>query len=125
MTLYDKHSATLERALTAIRERGYWSAFNESPSPRVYGEEAAPRGKAAFEAYLGTDFPLDQPGTTGRVATERSPFGVDLDVRYPHPDVDALLAAATAALPAWRDAGPQARAGVCLEILHRLGENVF
>src|SRR5690242_17166536 len=62
MSFYDKHAATLDRALTAIRERGYWSAFNESPSPRVYGEDAAPRGKAAFEAYLGTDFPLDQPG---------------------------------------------------------------
>src|SRR2546423_6921443 len=113
-SLYEKHAATLDRALTAIRERGYWSAFNESPSPRVYGEDAAPRGRAAFEAYLGADFPLDQPGTTGRVATEHSPFGVDLGVRYPHADVETLLTAATAALPAWRDAGPQARAGVCL-----------
>jgi phenylacetic acid degradation protein paaN len=31
-----------------------------------------------------------------------------------------MLAASTAALPAWRDAGPQVRAGVCLEILQRL-----
>ena len=123
--LFEKHSATLDRALTAIRERAYWSAFNESPSPRVYGDDAAPRGKAAFESYLAADFPLDQPGTTGWTATEKSPFGVPLDVRYPHPDVDALLAAATAAMPAWRDAGPQARAGVCLEILTRLGDNVF
>src|SRR3954447_3247164 len=76
MSFYEKHAATLDRALSAIRERAYWSAFNESPSPRVYGEDAAPRGKAAFEAYLGTDFPLDQPGTVGRVQTEQSPFGV-------------------------------------------------
>jgi phenylacetic acid degradation protein paaN len=123
--MYEKHAATLDRALTAIRERGYWSAFNESPSPRVYGEDAAPQGKAAFEAYTGADFPLDQPGTTGFVATESSPFGVPLDVRYPHPDVDALLTAAVAAMPAWRDAGPQTRAWVCLEILSRLGEHVF
>src|SRR3712207_645892 len=60
MSCYDKRAATLDRALTAIRGRGYWSAFNESPSPRVCGEDAAPRGKAAFEAYLGGDFPLDQ-----------------------------------------------------------------
>src|SRR5439155_6476426 len=71
------------------------------------------------------DFPLDQPGTTGRVATERSPFGVPLDVRYPHADVGALLAAATAAMPAWRDSGPQNRVGVCLEILARLHKHVF
>jgi phenylacetic acid degradation protein paaN len=125
MTLFDKHRETLDKALAAIAERGYWSAFAESPSPKVYGEAAAPEGEAAFKAYLGKDFPLDQPGTDGSVATEASPFGVPLDVRYPHPDVDVLLAAATAALPAWRDAGPQARTGVCLEILARLHAHVF
>ncbi|MFD0786008.1 phenylacetic acid degradation protein PaaN, partial [Micromonospora azadirachtae] len=36
-----------------------------------------------------------------------------------------LVAAASAALPAWRDAGPQTRIGVCLEILDRLHKNVF
>ncbi|MEV4768675.1 phenylacetic acid degradation protein PaaN [Micromonospora humida] len=123
--LYDRHADTLHRALTAITERGYWSAYPESPSPRVYGETAAADGKAAFEAYLGGDFPLDQPGTADRVATETSPFGVALDVRYPHPGADEVVAAASAALPAWRDAGPQARVGVCLEILARLHRHIF
>ncbi|MEW2380946.1 phenylacetic acid degradation protein PaaN [Micromonospora sp. NPDC047707] len=123
--LYDRHADTLTRALTAISERGYWSAYPESPSPRVYGETAAADGKAAFEVYLGRDFPLDQPGDGSTVATEASPFGVDLGVRYPHAAGDQLVAAATAALPTWRDAGPQARAGVCLEILDRLHKNVF
>ncbi|WP_199562200.1 phenylacetic acid degradation protein PaaN [Micromonospora deserti] len=123
--LYDRHADTLTRALTAITERGYWSAYPESPSPRVYGETAAADGRAAFEAYLNGDFPLDQPGTGDRVATEASPFGVELNVRYPHVGADELVAAATAALPAWRDAGPQARAGVCLEILDRLHKHVF
>jgi phenylacetic acid degradation protein paaN len=123
--LFDKHAALLDKALAAIDERGYWSAYPESPSPKIYGETAAADGEAAFRAYLGQDFPLDQPGTTDRVATESSPFGLALDVRYPHPDIDALLAAATAAMPAWRDAGPQTRLGVCLEILARLHANVF
>ncbi|WP_192581612.1 phenylacetic acid degradation protein PaaN [Micromonospora sp. AMSO12t] len=123
--LYDRHADTLNRALTAITERGYWSAYPESPSPRVYGETAAADGKAAFEAYLGGDFPLDQPGTADRVATESSPFGVELNVRYPHAGADELVAAATAALPGWRDAGPQARVGVCLEILDRLHKHIF
>ncbi|MEU4782384.1 phenylacetic acid degradation protein PaaN [Micromonospora sp. NPDC023633] len=123
--LYDRHADTLNRALTAITERGYWSAYPESPSPRVYGETAAADGKAAFEAYLGGDFPLDQPGAADRVATETSPFGVELNVRYPHAGADELLAAASAALPGWRDAGPQARAGVCLEILDRLHKHIF
>ncbi|MFV2113364.1 phenylacetic acid degradation protein PaaN [Micromonospora sp. LOL_025] len=123
--LYDRHADTLNRALTAITERGYWSAYPESPSPRVYGETAAADGKAAFEAYLGGDFPLDQPGAADRVATETSPFGVELNVRYPHAGADELVAAASAALPGWRDAGPQARAGVCLEILDRLHKHIF
>ena len=123
--LYATHSDTLNRALTAISERGYWSAYPESPSPRVYGEHAAAEGKAAFEALLGADFPLDQPGAGEPVATEVSPFGVRLDVRYPHTDVETLVAAGTAALPAWREAGPQTRAGVCLEILARLHANIF
>src|SRR5579859_449982 len=118
--LFTKHSDTLQRALTAIAERGYWSAFPESPSPRVYGETAAPEGEAAFKAYLGKDFPLDQPGVDGRVATESSPYGVPLGIRYPHAGADALIGAASAALPGWRDAGPATRTGVCLEILHRL-----
>ncbi|MEV6812897.1 phenylacetic acid degradation protein PaaN [Micromonospora sp. NPDC051296] len=123
--LHDRHAETLNRALTAITERGYWSAYPESPSPRVYGENAAADGKAAFEAYLGGDFPLDQPGDGDLVATETSPFGVELNVRYPHATADQLVAAASAGLPGWRDAGPQARVGVCLEILDRLHKNVF
>ncbi|GAA5197920.1 phenylacetic acid degradation protein PaaN [Rugosimonospora acidiphila] len=122
--LYAKHSETLQRALTAIAERGYWSAFPESPSPRVYGEQAAATGAADFRSYLGADFPLDQPADSV-VATESSPFGIALDVRYPHAAPDALVAAATAALPAWRAAGPQVRVGVCLEILARLHAHIF
>lgn len=123
--LYAKHADTLARALTAIAERGYWSAYPESPSPRIYGETAAAEGEAAFRSYLGGDFPLDQPGAGDRVATEASPFGVDLGVSYPHAAADELIAATAAALPAWRDAGPQTRLGVCLEILARLHANIF
>src|SRR2546430_159436 len=123
--LYTKHADTLQRALTAIAERGYCSASRGWRSPRVYGETAASAGEAAFRAYLDADFPLDQPGSDGRVATESSPFGIPLGVRYPHVPADALIAAASAALPAWRDAGPDSRTGVCLEILARLHEHIF
>jgi malonate-semialdehyde dehydrogenase (acetylating)/methylmalonate-semialdehyde dehydrogenase len=120
---YATHADTLARALTAITERGYWSAYPESPSPRVYGETAAAEGEAAFRSYLDGDFPLDQPGTLDRVATEASPFGLDLGVRYPHGDVDALLAAATAALPGWRDAPPLRRARVMQKFLALMQAN--
>jgi phenylacetic acid degradation protein paaN len=123
--LYAKHAATIERAHAAIADRAYWSAFAESPSPKVYGDGAAAAGQAAFESYLGGEFPLDQPGTDGRVATELSPFGVDLSISYPHGDVDVLLTAARAAMPAWRAAGPDTRTAVCVEILARLHAHIF
>ena len=122
---FSEHRETLERARQAIADRTYWSAYPESPSPKVYGETAAADGETAFRAYLDADFPIDQPGTRDRVATESSPFGVEIGVRYPRPDLDVLLAAARAGMPAWRDAGPQTRVGVCLEILHRLHRTVF
>ncbi|MFC7482172.1 phenylacetic acid degradation protein PaaN [Luedemannella flava] len=120
-----RHRERLDGALTALATRDYWSAFPESPSPRVYGETAAADGDKAFRAHLDADFPLDQPGTNGRVAPERSPYGVELNIRYPHADPQALLRAALDALPAWRDAGPDERVGVCLEILDRLHQRVF
>ncbi len=123
--LFMKHAATIERAHAAIADRAYWSAYPESPSPRLYGETAAPEGQAAFEAYLGRDFPLDQPGTNGRVGAEASPFGVALGITYPHGDVDVLIAAAQAAMPSWRNAGPDTRTAVCVEILNRLHTNIF
>ena len=51
--MFERHRATLERAVQAIHERTYWSAYPESASPKVYGEGAAEAGRAAFEALLG------------------------------------------------------------------------
>jgi len=47
------HRPLLEEAVAATRKRGYWSAFAESPSTKIWGEEAPGAGKAAFEALLG------------------------------------------------------------------------
>jgi phenylacetic acid degradation protein paaN len=122
----DKHREKLDAAVAACASREYYSAYDESPSPRVYGETAADEGKAAFEAWLGRTFPLETPGSDGTVSTERSPYGFDLGVSYPHAhDVDALLTAARAGMTAWRDAGPEGRTGVCIEILERLHARVF
>lgn len=124
--LLDRHRQRLDDAVAASASRTYFSAFDESPSPRVYGEEAAGAGKAAFEAWLGGTFPLSTPGSSGTVSTERSPFGFELGVSYPRvADVDALLSAARAGMKRWRDAGPDGRTGVCLEILSRLHARVF
>ncbi|MGN9782924.1 phenylacetic acid degradation protein PaaN [Nonomuraea sp. ZG12] len=123
--MFERNRQTLDKALTAIAQRGYWSAYPDSPSPRVYGEGSAERGEQAFEDHLGKPFELDQPATGAWIGTERSPYGMDLGVTYPEPCPPGLAAAAKAALPAWRDAGPEVRALTCVEIVNRLNEHSF
>ena len=125
-SLLERHRERLDRAIRACSTREHYAAFEESPSPRLYGESAAAEGKAAFELWLGSSFPLDTPGSHGYVSTERSPYGFDLDVSYPHTtDVDPLIEAALAGMRPWRDARPEGRTGVCLEILDRLHGRIF
>ncbi len=123
--LFERHKALLDRALQAIAERGYWSAFPESPSPKVYGEGAAEAGKAAFDALLHKPFALPLPGAVGTVGRERSPYGFELGVTYPKVDLDALFAAVAPAAAGWRRAGPEAWVGVALETLTRINKRSF
>ncbi|MCO6442033.1 MAG: phenylacetic acid degradation protein PaaN, partial [Nitrococcus mobilis] len=122
---FTKHRATLEQAIEATRRRDYWSPYPEVPSGKIYGEDAAAVGQAAFESRLHKRFELQQPGSGAEIGDEVSPYGFALGVRYPQPDLDQLLPAMQMALPAWRDAGTEARAGVCLEILERLNKRSF
>ena len=123
--LLDKHRATLDGALNAIATRGYWSAYNEMPSPKVYGETAPADGKAAFDAHLGKQFDLGQPGQNGWHGGEQSPYGIDLNVTYPVCDIDTLIAAGNAAMTGWQNIGTDGRSGICLEILDRLNKQSF
>ncbi|MFJ5017840.1 phenylacetic acid degradation protein PaaN [Streptomyces griseoluteus] len=121
--LIAKHRPTLDQALEAIRTRAYWSPHPEHP--KAYGEHGsldAGAGKAAFDALLGTRLDLDQPGTDDWVGGEVSPYGIELGVSYPHADLDVLLPAMRAGQAAWRDAGPETRAAVCMEILKRISD---
>ncbi|MFT3760400.1 phenylacetic acid degradation protein PaaN [Thauera sp.] len=123
--LLEKHQATLDGALNAIATRGYWTPFPEMPSPKLYGETAPDDGKRAFEAHLGKTFELDQPGQTGVLGSEASPYGIALDVSYPVCEPEALIAAGTAAMKGWQAVGADGRTGICLEILARLNAQSF
>ncbi|MGV9419458.1 phenylacetic acid degradation protein PaaN [Streptomyces sp. NPDC003674] len=121
--LIARHRPTLDQALEAIRTRAYWSPHPEHP--KAYGELGsldAAAGKAAFDAVLGTRLDLGQPGTDDWVGGEVSPYGIELGVTYPHADLDVLLPAMRAGQRAWRDAGAETRAVVCLEILKRISD---
>ncbi|WP_371528166.1 phenylacetic acid degradation protein PaaN [Streptomyces sp. NBC_01283] len=115
------HRPTLDQALETIRTRAYWSPHPEHP--KAYGENGSlslPEGKAAFDALLGSRFELDQPGTDDWTGAEVSPYGPELGITYPHPDIDTLLPAMRTGMRAWRDAGAEVRAMVCLEVLSRI-----
>ncbi|BCL29392.1 phenylacetic acid degradation protein PaaN [Streptomyces aurantiacus] len=121
--LVARHRSTLDQALEAMRTRAYWSPHAEHP--KAYGENGSlgtAEGKAAFDALLGSRIDLGQPGTDDWVGGEVSPYGTELGVTYPHADVDVLLPAMRVGQRAWRDAGAETRAMVCLEILKRISD---
>ena len=125
--LVEKHRDALTDATAALEGRSFHSRYNESPSPKVHGEDAAPNGLKAHEAHLGQKFSAleSQPSTGQWVGSEKSPYGPELGVTYPQLDVDAAMAAATTAQKAWRNAGPEARAAVCVEIIDRINARGF
>jgi phenylacetic acid degradation protein paaN len=122
------HAPLLAQAREAARARTYFAAFAESPSTRIWGEAAPPDGRAAFDALLHQTFPIQTPGARGLIAPEEPPYGMPLDISYPHlhaDGVDELVGAAKKALPAWRDAGPEQRIAIGIEILTRINARSF
>lgn len=123
--LFEQHRATLEGALQAIATRGYWSPYTEMPSPKAYGETAAEDGKRAYEAHLGQNFELNQPGQNGwgwqRGVALCGRFGCAL----PLCDHEVLIEASLAAMKGWQAVGAAGRTGMCLEILARLNRQSF
>jgi len=123
---YSRHSATLAKAIDACEKRYSWTAYPESPSSKIHGVEKPKAGKARFEALLGTDYPLQQPGEIGRTGAEVSPYtGEPLGISYPKMDAELLYEAIREGMPAWRKASPETRIGICLEILDRCADQLF
>lgn len=124
--LYERHKDHLAAGLEACATRAYWSPFVESPSGKLHAPGRPEEGKARFEALLGKPFELDQPGETGRVGHEVSPYtGRPLGVDYPRVDPDALFSAARKAMRSWQDLTPQERAGICFELAFAMEEQAF
>jgi phenylacetic acid degradation protein paaN len=121
---FEAHRALLDQAVAASRSRGYWSAYPEVASGKIYGETAKADAEAAFKAMLGKPFELGQPEKS-RVGREVSPYGMPLGVTYPAADTDTLLAASAKAGEAWADASIEDCVGVCLEILGRINKQSF
>jgi phenylacetic acid degradation protein paaN len=122
---FPQHQDLLEKAVQAIHTRGYWSPFPEMPSGKAYGETANDDGKAAFQVRLKKSFPLDEPGATGQLGAEISPYGFPLEITYPKVDLDGFFSGIQAAARNWRSAEPEMWVGIALEILHRINRRSF
>ena len=122
---FQQHQQHLEQALEAIANRGFHAGYPEVPSGKIYGETARKDGQAAFEAMIGSTFELQQCGTLGTTGSECSPYGINLDIKYPETDIDQLIGGAVKACSKWRNADIETRVGCGLEILHRLNQRSF
>ncbi|MAI66972.1 MAG: phenylacetic acid degradation protein PaaN [Phycisphaerae bacterium] len=123
--LLTKHELKLKEALSAIQNRGFYSAYPEVPSGKIYGETAKKDGQVAFEGYLGNEFALQQGGCSGTIGSEVSPYGVPINAQYPKANSNALLEGISRACPAWRNASVETRVGIAMEILDRLNKRSF
>ncbi len=123
--LFERHRPTLNAALEAAAKREFWSAYSEVPSGKIYGETARDDGLAVYKARLGKSFNLPGHPAEGTVGAEVSPYGPSLGITYPQVSVEMLVSASCAAAPQWSSASPEARTGICLEILKRLNARSF
>lgn len=131
--LFERHRKTLDAAVAAIHDRGYFSTYPEVPSGKIYGETAKDDGIAAFKARLNKPFEFQTPQAgaqrseaSGQCApNEQSPFGFPLGITYPQIDVDSAVDTAKAAMHDWAKADIETRVGICMEILHRLNKRSF
>ncbi len=123
--LFDRHQPTLAAALKAVQDRGYWSAYPEIPSGKIYGEIAKDDGLASFNLRLGKHFDLPGHPEKSGVGSEVSPYGTTLEITYPAADADTLVAASRAAAPGWAASSIETRVGICIEVLARLNRISF
>ncbi len=127
MSLFFKHSATLDRAVQALQERTFFAHYPEAPSPDVYGADADATGRAAYEAQLGKPFTaLRQPDPAAWTGQEESPYtGQALGVTYPYFEPATLVARARGAFDAWRKTSPADRAALLVEALEAVKPRFF
>ncbi len=119
---FEQHRVRFQAAQLACVERNCWSPFPELPGKYPDAANAQAAGLATFQAHLGGDqpsrFALDQPGVTGTLGAEVSPYTREpLGIQYPHSEVDTLFDAAEHAIDRWSNATVQERIGVLMQVV--------
>jgi len=125
LSLFQKHQATLNSAITAIHDRGFWTPYPEHP--KAYGENGDEEGKAAFSRMMNEDFKeLLQEGETGFIGEEVSPYlQLGLGIRYPQFSAEDLVSKASEQKNTWGNTDKDSRAGILIEALNRIQTRFF
>ncbi len=126
LSLFDKHQGTIEKAIEAIHKREFYAAYNEMPSPQVYGETAEADQKKVYESQLDSKFEkLKQSHDAWVLSDEQSPYtSKKLGISYPvFSDLNKYISAAQAASSDWKKTDAKTRAGILAETLERLKSN--
>jgi phenylacetic acid degradation protein paaN len=127
MDLFNKHEATLKKAIEALHSRTFFAAFPEHPAPSVYGETADADGQKKFKERIGKRFDeLLQEQPQSWVGQEESPYLQEpLKIQYPAFSPDDLVSRSRDALRSWRKVTVDERAGILLETLERIKSRFF
>ncbi len=125
MTLFEKHKATIDRAIQAIHERTYYAAFPEHP--KAYGDAAPAEGAATYHAYEGKRFELPSQGSPAEWKGEEiSPYTRQaLNIAYPIYTTEELIINARHAFDVWKNTTPAERAGLLVESLEKVKAHFF
>ena len=99
--LFERHRATLDRAVQAIAERSYWSAYPESAESQDLRRRRGRGRQGGVRRAARQALSADAAGArSGRSAASSRRSACRSASRYPKADIDALLAAvATRARP--------------------------
>jgi phenylacetic acid degradation protein paaN len=123
-TLFQKHSALIDRTIQAIHERTFYTPYPEHH--KAYGEENIEIGKKKFESLLGENFEEVGTNASDWIGEEESPFTREtLNIKYPAVSGDQLIENAANVRKSWKDAGPKTRAGILTESLERIKNRLF
>ena len=127
MSLYKNHQEFLNKAINALHERTFWAAYQEHPSPKIYGETADKEGQNAFKAHLNSNYTgLLQDNEGNWRGEEDSPYlGESLGIKYPFSTTDKLVGRAKKAYDVWRKISVEDRAGILIESLERVKSRFF
>jgi phenylacetic acid degradation protein paaN len=127
MTLFEKHKATIVKAIEALHARTFYAAFTEQPAPAVYGETADADGQSKFKSALNKKFEeLMQSNPEGWAGQEESPYLQEpLKIAYPTFSVSTLVDRSKTSFHQWRKISVDERAGILMESLDRVKARFF